>query len=155
MSTQASGERMDSAAIIKYLHTHIPISAAMGVELVSESAEQITLSAPFAPNINHQNTVFGGSIASVATLAAWTMIYVRLRRENLQGDLVVQRSSLDYLLPMRDVFTATCEMDEAAWLKFTTIFAKRRKGRLHMSSNVYCDGKLGCRLTGDFVVIGH
>ena len=61
---------MDKAAIIHYLHTHIPISKAMGVEVVERSEAAITLSAPFAPNINHQGTVFGGSIASVATLAA-------------------------------------------------------------------------------------
>ncbi|MAM85939.1 MAG: thioesterase [unclassified Hahellaceae] len=143
---------MDKAAIIHYLHTHIPISKAMGVEVVERSEAAITLSAPFAPNINHQGTVFGGSIASVATLAAWTMIYVRLKAEGLDGDLVVQRSNIEYLLPMRETFTARCALNEQAWQRFSSMFARRQKGRLHMLSEVYCGNALTCRLEGDFVV---
>ncbi|GAA3948771.1 YiiD C-terminal domain-containing protein [Allohahella marinimesophila] len=143
---------MDKAAIVDYLHTHIPISQAMGVEVLEQSETAITLSAPFPPNINHQGTVFGGSIASVATLAAWTMIYVRLKAEKLEGDLVVQRSNLEYLLPMRDAFTARCELDEQAWQRFLGMFRRRHKGRLHMLSEVHCAQVLTCRLEGDFVV---
>ena len=148
-------QQMDKPAIIDYLHTHIPISRAMGVEVVEQSDSAITLAAPFAPNINHQGTVFGGSIASVATLAAWTMIYVRLKAHGINGDLVVQRSNLEYLLPMRSRFTARCELDEQSWQRFSAMFERRQKGRLHMLSEVYCEESLTCRLEGDFVVTAH
>ena len=52
----------------KYLHKHIPISSAMGVKVDVASSERVVLSAPFLNNINHKQTVFGGSLHAVATL---------------------------------------------------------------------------------------
>ncbi|MDL2338661.1 MAG: YiiD C-terminal domain-containing protein, partial [Pseudomonadota bacterium] len=50
----------------------------MQVSVVEVSAEQVVLAAPLAPNINHQDTVFGGSASAVAILAAWSMLHTKL-----------------------------------------------------------------------------
>lgn len=42
-----------------YLHRHIPLSETMGVEVMAASPQHIKLWARFAPNVNHQCTVFG------------------------------------------------------------------------------------------------
>ena len=52
------------------LHAHIPLSAAMQVSVAAVDADGVTLQAPLAPNINHRDTVFGGSASAVAILAA-------------------------------------------------------------------------------------
>ena len=62
-----------ATALQEYLHGRIPISAAMGVRVLAASPESVVLSAPIEPNVNHRETVFGGSAAAVATLAAWTV----------------------------------------------------------------------------------
>ncbi|MFB3040360.1 MAG: YiiD C-terminal domain-containing protein, partial [Candidatus Poribacteria bacterium] len=69
---------MDLSALEEYLHEHIPLSKAIGVKVVEADSAGVTLSAPLAPNINHRETVFGGSASAVAILAAWTLLYVRL-----------------------------------------------------------------------------
>ncbi|MGE5240286.1 MAG: YiiD C-terminal domain-containing protein, partial [Bacteroidota bacterium] len=72
---------MDRRELERYLHEQIPLSKAMGVEVMEASGEKVELAAPFAPNINHLETVFGGSASAVAILAAWTLLHVRLELE--------------------------------------------------------------------------
>jgi hypothetical protein len=52
---------MNNTALEQYLHEHIPLSAAMGVKVVQADPQCVVLTAPLAPNINHRDTVFGGS----------------------------------------------------------------------------------------------
>ena len=59
----------------------------MEVTVVEASLHQVVLSAPLAPNINHRETVFGGSASAVAILAAWSMLHLRLSAEGLGSRL--------------------------------------------------------------------
>ena len=68
-----------------YLHEHIPLSRAMQAQVLAASTEGITLGAPLAPNINHRETVFGGSASALAILAAWALVHTRLRAEGIAG----------------------------------------------------------------------
>ncbi len=58
---------MTPSELQTYLHTHIPLSKAMEVEVVQATPDIIELRAPLAPNINHRGTAFGGSISTLAT----------------------------------------------------------------------------------------
>ena len=80
----------------RYLHEQIPLSAAMQVAVLAATPEQVRLAAPLAPNINHRRTVFGGSAAAVATLAAWGLLHLRLSADGFAGRLVIRRSEMDF-----------------------------------------------------------
>lgn len=71
----------------KYLHGHIPLSKAMEVAVVQVQPEGVILSAPLAPNINHRDTVFGGSASAVAILAAWSLLQHSLDRRRRRQSL--------------------------------------------------------------------
>jgi thioesterase domain-containing protein len=64
------GAFMDRIEVERYLHAHIPLSRAMAVEVQAATPVCVRLCAPLAPNINHRETVFGGSASAVAILAA-------------------------------------------------------------------------------------
>src|SRR5882762_1797906 len=97
---------MNAIDLERYLHEHIPLSKAMQVSVVSVQTDGVTLRAPLAPNINHRDTVFGGSASAVAILAAWSLLHVRLRAQGLASRLVIQRNTMDYALPILGEFTA-------------------------------------------------
>ncbi|MFL6654696.1 MAG: YiiD C-terminal domain-containing protein, partial [Sulfurifustis sp.] len=110
---------MSTDELTQYLHQHIPMSQHMGVRVRAAAPDAVTLAAPLAPNINHRETVFGGSAAAVALLAAWTLLYVRLRAESINARVVVQHNSIDYDRPITGDFIATAALaDAAAWRKF-------------------------------------
>jgi thioesterase domain-containing protein len=95
----------------QYLHEHIPLSRAMAVGVASIDEGTVILRAPLAPNINHQESVFGGSASALAILAGWSLLHVRLRAAGVASRLVIQRNTVDYEQPLTGAFTAR------AWLE--------------------------------------
>src|SRR4051812_16515156 len=91
-----------------YLHSNIPLSAAMGVQVKIATPQRVLLFAPLGPNINHHRTVFGGSGVVLATLSAWTLLHIRLVQEGLDAQLVIQRSAMEYERPICGDFEAEC-----------------------------------------------
>ncbi len=137
-----------------YLHEHIPLSAAMQVFVVEASAEQVVLGAPLAPNINHQDTVFGGSASAVAILAAWSALHTKLMASGMSARLVIQRNSMSYEQPIAGNFTAKASAPSSqAWEAFARTFRRKGRARIAMSSTLWYAGHEAGRLEGEFVAL--
>ena len=78
----------------------------MGVKVKIATPGRVELAAPLAPNINHHDTVFGGSASALATLSAWTLVHVGLRHANVQAATVIQRNTMSYEEPIHGDFSA-------------------------------------------------
>lgn len=138
----------------RYLHRNIPLSAAMGIRVREAMHGRVELWAPLAPNINHQSTVFGGSAAAVATLSAWTLVHVGLRRANVEATTVIQRNSMSYEEPIHGDFTAVCTLeDDSAWQRFLRMIERRGRGRITMNAHLLFDGRRVASFEGDFVAL--
>jgi thioesterase domain-containing protein len=136
----------------RYLHQQIPLSAAMGVRVRMATPDRVQLSAPLTPNVNHNETVFGGSAAALATLSAWTLLHIRIARAELRARLVIQRSSMEYELPIPGDFDAVCRFsDEAAWERFRAILVRRGRARLTLAAYLVHDAQRMATFEGDFV----
>jgi thioesterase domain-containing protein len=142
------------ADLQSYLHQRIPLSRAMAVEVRSATAEGVELFAPLAPNINHRDTVFGGSASAVAILAAWCALYVRMRSEQRAGRIVIRRNRMSYERPITGDFTAkSAPPDAAAWARAIATLGKGRPARVHVSATLECTGQTAGVLEGEFVVM--
>lgn len=138
-----------------YLHAHIPLSKAMQVSVVQASPQEVVLSAPLAPNINHRDTVFGGSASALAILAAWSLLHTRLEAEGLASRLVIQRNTMSYEQPIVGTFTATATAPDAvAWKQFLRVFGRMGKARITVASVLHFEGVVAGRLEGEFVALG-
>jgi thioesterase domain-containing protein len=113
----------------------------MAVTVLDVSSGSVTLQAPLAPNINHRDTVFGGSAAAVATLAAWSLLHTRLLAEGLS------------VLPIAGEFTANSVLDEAQWPLFLRQLQRRGRARITVVAELLHAGQMAGRFTGDFVAI--
>jgi thioesterase domain-containing protein len=152
----AEGQPVTAAELEAYLHAHIPLTAAMGVTVVSVSAESIRLAAPLAPNINHRQTVFGGSLATLAILAGWSLVYVRLRASGISARIVIQRETVEYTEPAMTYFTAFCPApDEGAWSRFVATLSRRGRGRLTLTATVESAGIVAATFVGEYVAIAQ
>ena len=138
----------------RYLHDHIPLSKAMQVGVVDVRADAVVLSAPLAPNINHRDTVFGGSASAVAILAAWSLLHTRLISAGVSSQLVIQRNTMSYLLPITGAFTATATMPGAGdWATFLRVLARKGRARITVTARLHSAGQLAGELDGDFVAL--
>jgi thioesterase domain-containing protein len=139
----------------QYLHDHIPLSRAMQVSVVSVADEAVILSAPLAPNINHRDTVFGGSASAVAILAAWSLLQTRLQSAGINSRLVIQSNTMDYRLPILGEFTARAFIEHAdAWPRFVAMLKRKGKARISVRSVLEQDRELVGSLQGEFVALG-
>jgi len=139
-----------------FLRERIPLSKAMDVRVQSASTDEVVLFAPIGPNLNHRDTVFGGSASALAILAAWSMVRVRLRAEGLEGRIVIRSNSMNYVQPMAADFTATAGAPDAAeWERLRSALARGRRGRVRVSAMLECQGARSGEFAGEFVVLPY
>ena len=142
----------DITILQRYLHDHIPLSKAMEVEVVEASDNGVTLAAPLAPNINHRETVFGGSASAVAILSAWTLMYLRLKSEQLNVRIVIQKNTMAYERPITGTFTASATIpDTTAWRRFVETLRRKSRARFTVRSILYRQAEKVGEFEGDFV----
>ncbi|TVP54473.1 MAG: thioesterase [Halomonadaceae bacterium] len=147
---------MSLHAIQDYLHQHIPLSAAMEVAVLAADDQQVLLSAPLAPNINHRSTVFGGSASAVATLAAWTYLHLRLREAKVDGQLVIQRNTMNYQQPIYGEFTARATLVQPEkWDSFVRLLQRRGRARIRVETELEYNGEKAGHFTGEFVALAN
>jgi thioesterase domain-containing protein len=145
---------VNEADVEAYLHEHIPISRAMGISVVEASGSRVSLRAPLEPNVNHRSTVFGGSCASVAILAAWTVVHLRVRAAGTEGRVVIQRGATEYRLPIQGTFTATCEAPPTpVWDRFDRVLRRRGQARIELAAVVTSAGTVVATFSGTYVAI--
>jgi thioesterase domain-containing protein len=143
-----------AAELSAYLSAHIPLTRALAVEVVEVNEQCVRLAAPLAPNLNHRQTAFGGSIASLAILAGWSWLHARLATVTPPARLVIQRQEMDCLAPVTDAFEAVCcAPSEAAWQLFSRALAERGRGRLELAAEVRCRGEVAARFRGLYVAV--
>ncbi|MBI5890555.1 MAG: YiiD C-terminal domain-containing protein [Nitrosomonadales bacterium] len=141
-------------ALQDYLHAHIPLSGAMAVEVRAATPQSVLLAAPLAPNINHRDTVFGGSASALAILAAWGLLHVSMLDANIEARLVIQKSNMSFDLPMPGDFSAEANTPAPEkWQRFLATLLKHKRARINIQSVVHCDGKVAGRFDGDFVAV--
>jgi len=146
---------MKPAELQNYLHDHIPLSKAMAVSVVSIADDAVTLSAPLAPNINHRDTVFGGSASALAILSCWSLLHLRLTGAGLESRVVIQRNEMEYLAPISGTFTARSSFAaDTNWDGFVKMLARKGRARVSVRAVLEFEGAIAGRLTGEFVAFG-
>jgi thioesterase domain-containing protein len=142
------------ATLEQYLHEHIPLSKAMGLRVEVASQERVLLGCPLEPNLNHRGTGFGGSIASIATLAGWSWLWILMRDKSIAAKLVVRKSTIDYIASVDSDFTAELRPpSHEAISHFWETFERRGSARIELKVEVLCRGEEAAHFDGTFVAI--
>jgi thioesterase domain-containing protein len=146
---------MDPAALTAYLHERIPLSRAMAVTARRADVEGgVVIEAPLAPNVNHRDTVFGGSASAVGILAAWSALFVRMQAEGIEGRIVIRRNTMSYAKPIVGLFTATAAPPrDAAWARLLATMSRGRMARAHVAAMLECLAEPVGQLEAEFAVL--
>lgn len=139
----------------RYLHDHIPLTLAMQVTVRTATQDRIILGAPLGPNINHRDTVFGGSASALAILAGWALVHVRMRETgHSPRRIVIQRNRMEYERPIEEDFTAECSSPAPEkWSRFLRILERRGMARIELEATVQVKGEPAGWLEGAYVVM--
>lgn len=145
---------MNEQELQRYLNEKIPQSRSMEVTVEEIGEHSLTLSAPLEANINHRDSVFGGSASSVAILSAWAFLHTRMQRLNLSPTLVIQNNTMSYDHPILGRFQAVAALPEGArWERFLKTLERHGRARIEVQSKLYFNNKVAGVMTGNFVAV--
>src|SRR5260221_14704312 len=117
------------ADLERFLHAQIPLTVAMGVQVAECSDERLVLTAPLAPNRNHLQTAFGGSLHALAALSGYSLLWWLLREP--EAHIVIRESTIQYDRPVRSTLRAVCSSPSPVELeRFRRDFARKGKARI-------------------------
>ncbi len=134
------------------LLSSIPLSRSMQLTVASFTDGELILHAPLAPNVNDKGCAFGGSMASLMTLAAWGLARLSLRGRGLEPDIFVQDSQIDYLLPVwGDLVVRASPAPEHSLADFATMLEARGKARIRLHAAIDTEQGCAARLGARFV----
>lgn len=112
------------------LLARIPLVQAMQLRLHAWDAGRLVMAAPLAPNVNDKGCAFGGSLASVMTLAGWGLVELAMHARGQDADIFVGKSTVSYLQPVWDDFHAVAMLAEGAdWETFFADWARHGHAR--------------------------
>lgn len=136
----------------KVLHSEIPLTKAIGIEVVEYNDSGLTLSAPLGNNTNHKATAFGGSLYSVCVLSGWGLIYLLLKERGLSGHVVIQESSTRFLSPVTTDIVAKCAFESAKQCdRFIHTYKRKGMARIVLQSRVICNDRDSVLFEGSYV----
>lgn len=143
-----------AAQLERMLHENIPLARGMGMRVAGYDGHTLQLAAPLAPNINHKETAFGGSLYALAVLCGWGLLNLKLEEAGMQRHIVIQESSIRYLRPVRGELRAECRADETALAKLLRALQKHGRARIALDSSILEDGAPAVKFSGRYVVHG-
>lgn len=143
---------MDKHEFEEFLHKKIPITKSMGFSVIEFTPSRVKISAKLEPNINHKGTAFGGSINCLMVVCGWAMVFINTKEIDPNAHIVIKKSSINYLLPIKEDFIAECNLsDEESKRKFFEMYTRHKKGRLDIKVSCYNQDSLLAEFQGQYV----
>lgn len=148
-------QHADLAAYLQaYILEHIPLAHALQLRVSRYDGMQLEISAPLAPNINDKGCAFGGSLASLMTLASWGLIDLNLRERGIACDIYVGDSYLCYREPVYGELRASARhADPDAFPAFLEALSQRGKARIAVICAVAGENGAAATLEAGFVAM--
>ncbi len=129
----------------------MPAVAAMQIHITGYDHDALHIQAPLAANVNDKGNAFGGSLASVMTLAGWALVTLRLQLAGFDAEVYVADSSIRYRAPVYEDLRATARVaPDQDWDVFVATFAKRGRARIGVQTQLAGGG---AELGGRFVAM--
>jgi thioesterase domain-containing protein len=136
-------EVTDPASLERLIRATIPLARAMEIKVADYDGNRLALAAPLAPNVNDKGCAFGGSIASLLTLAGWGLICLKLAEQGIDADVFVQDTSLVFASPVWDELVAEAYAPDNPWDAFIESLRTRGRARITIEAEVaQADGGL-------------
>ncbi len=136
------------------LHQDIPITEALGIEVIELTGSEITIKAPLDGNTNVHGTAFAGSLYSVMSVAGWALVahMCRVQLGNLPT-VVLKHGSIKYRRPLADNLIAISILDDKAVDHFVEQYQQHHKASIKVVVAIKSHDKLATEFTGEYVVV--
>ncbi len=145
----------DKDYLQNYLETHIPMFTLMAMEILKADQNSVEFKAASAPNLNDKGTIFAGSVYSVAVLAGWSYIFLRMRNNGIKQQLVIYTADIKYRRPLIGEFSVrTTPVVDEQWSGFKEDIDTKGKGSLTLQLEIVSgNGEIAAVFQGKYYAI--
>jgi thioesterase domain-containing protein len=145
----------DALERLQHHYQSMPPVAAMQVEIAGYDGHRLQLRAPLALHVNDKGCAFGGSLASMMTLASWGLVSLHVEAAGLQAEVFVADSQIRYLAPLFADLEVQAELaPESSWPGFIATLRERGRARTGLVARALLpDGGVATEFTARYVAI--
>jgi len=151
ISTPFSETKSRIECLEQVWHQTIPMSKAMNISVCSYDRFSLFATCDIEFNKNLHNTMFAGSIYTLATLTGWAWVYFKLQEAEVEGDIVLADGHIKYLAPVPSRAVAQIDVedteDNLAGLE------EDKKARFLIKVSVKSGDRVCAQFTGKYVAI--
>jgi thioesterase domain-containing protein len=117
----------------------------------------VRLHAPLQDHVNDKACAFGGSLASMMTLASWGVVSLKLHELDIDADVYVADSQLRYLAPLFADLDVTAQLGpDADADSFITTLRERGRARTQLVARAMTpEGAIATEFTARYVAIAR
>jgi thioesterase domain-containing protein len=137
------------------LDREIPMCTQMGIRVHHGGPSGLVMRLPLAPNRNHQQTAFAGSLNALCTIAGWGSMYLLLRELGRGGSIVIRRSTIKYQEPVAssDIFARCLPVADSAKQYFLEMLDDKGQAKLDLVVEVAGAAGAAVTFAGSYVVL--
>lgn len=148
---------MNGDELTARFYAQIPITRQMEIRVLEATSRKATLAVPLAPNLNHVQTAFGGSLYSAAALACYALFLAMRNELGEQNDhLVIQEGKMAYQAPVTSDFLVEATVARAEDRdRFQRGVRRRNRARIELQAQIFCQNKTCAQFSGVYVYIGN
>lgn len=142
---------------LRHHYQSMPPVAAMQLNVADYDGQRLRLHAPLAQHVNDKGCAFGGSLASMMTLASWGLVSLRLEQAGIDADVYVADSQIRYLAPLYADIDVDAELAaDADWNSFLSTLRERGRARTGLVARVRLpEGGVATDFTARYVAIAR
>jgi thioesterase domain-containing protein len=148
----------DHAPALERLKRHydsMPPVAVMDLSITGYDGQRLRLHAPLVRHVNDKACAFGGSLASMMTLAGWGLVSLHVEAAGMQADVFVADSQIGYLAPLfADLDVEAEAAHHADWPAFINTLRTRGRARISVVAHARKpEGGSATEFSGRYVAI--
>lgn len=139
-------------ALTALWHKTIPMSKAMNVQISYFDGKTLMTHCDGEFNKNLHQTMFAGSIYTLATLTGWGWVYLALQQlSDTDGDIVLAQADIRYNSPIQSL--AFAKVNAAQVSGSFEHLAQGKKARINLTVNVYCGEHIAATFSGCYFIL--
>lgn len=132
-------------------YEHIPLSEKMGVRISQYTGQKFITTMPEVGNQNPHQTLFAGSMFSLATLTGWGLIWLLLRERQLGGTIILADAHIRYSNPVTGRPSAVADLGSLSGN--LDRLARGRKARVQLDVELFGNENKGALFQGVYIVL--
>jgi thioesterase domain-containing protein len=150
---KASSSHIDSVSttLQNTWHETIPMSKAMNLAIGYYDQQKLVTTCDEVFNKNLHNTMFAGSIYTLATLTGWGWVHLLIQQQNLEGNIVLADANIRYHSPIEGIAFAETGMLLSSG-NIDDLLTKN-KVKLHVEVKIMSGEKVAATFKGLYFVL--